>query len=311
MIAVLMAVYEPRLDWLREQLLSLNAQDYPRLRLYVRDDCSPTVSFETVKTLVEQFITAFPYTIERNERNLGSTRTFERLTVEAEGDYFAYCDQDDIWLPEKIRISEEQIGSAGLICGDVIPVDANGGRLADSITTLRPRIVFKQGPGLGEGLIYRSFVIGCTMLIRSNIAKAAAPFAQSMVHDHYLAWFCAQENEIAVAKQPLLYYRLHGGNQTGVLTNIATKQDYLHFHLGEFLSRLSDLSEHSDSEELKRAAAWAQARCDNAEKKGGAIRRLWALRDVNITTTLFEIVGLRLPEPLFQWAIRLIRSGKL
>ena len=311
MIAILMAVYEPRLDWLTEQLLSLNAQTYPRLRLYVRDDCSPAVSFETVRTIVEQTITAFPFTIARNERNLGSTGTFQRLTVEAEGDYFAYCDQDDIWLPEKLRVSEAQIGSAGLICGDVIPVDAEGRRLADSITKLRPRIIFQEGAGLGGSLIYRNFVIGCTMLIRSAIAKAAVPFAQSMVHDHYLAWFCAQENEIAVAKQPLLYYRLHAGNQTGVLTNIETKQDYLRFHLGEFLSRISDLSERSVGEELNQAAAWAQARCDNAAKKRGAVRRLWAMRRLDTATSLFEIMGLRLPEPLFRWAIGRIRSGKL
>lgn len=306
-----MAVYEPRVDWLKEQLMSLNAQTYPNLRLYVRDDCSPNVLFETVRALVEQCITAFPYTIERNERNLGSNKTFERLTMEAEGDYFAYCDQDDICLPEKLSVSEAQIGFAGLICGDVIPIDANGRRLAGSITELRPRIVLKEGAGLGGSLIYRNFVIGCTMLIRSDIAKAAVPFAQSMVHDHYLAWFCAQENEIAVAKQPLLYYRQHEGNQTGVLTNVVTKQDYLDYHLGEFLSRISELSERSDSEALHQAAAWAQARCDNAARKRGAIRKLWAMRRVDITTTVFEIVGLRLPEPMFRWAIKLIRSGKL
>lgn len=310
-IAILMAVYEPRLDWLKEQLISLNAQTYSNLRLYVRDDCSPTIPFETIQTLVEQSITAFPYTIWRNEENLGSNKTFERLTVEAEGDYFAYCDQDDIWLPEKLSVSEAQIGSAGLICGDVIPIDANGRQLAGSITNLRPRIVFKEGAGLGGSLIYRNFVIGCTMLIRSDIAKAAVPFAQSIVHDHYLAWFCAQENEIAVAKQPLLYYRLHEDNQTGVLTNIVTKQDYLHYRLGAFLFRVSELSERSDEKELQQAAAWAQARCDNASKKKHAVRKMWAMRRVDTTTTLFEIVGLRLPEPLFQWAIRLIRSGEL
>lgn len=311
MISILMAVYEPRLEWLKEQLISLNAQTYPKLKLYVRDDCSPTVPFEAVRALVERCITAFPYLLERNEWNLGSSKTFERLTVEAEGDYFAYCDQDDIWLPEKLSVSAEQIGSAGLLCGDVLPVDANGGQLADSISKLRPRIVLKEGAGLGGGLIYRNFVIGCTMLICSDIAKAAVPFAPSMVHDHYLAWFCAQEHEIAVAKQPLLYYRLHGGNQTGVLTNIETKQDYLHLRPEEFLSRVSELSERADGAELRQAAAWAQARFDNAAKKRGAVRRLWAMRHVDPSTTLFEIVGLRLPEPLFRWAIRLIRSGKL
>ena len=39
LISILMAVYEPRMDWLREQLESLEAQIYPNLRLYVRLLC--------------------------------------------------------------------------------------------------------------------------------------------------------------------------------------------------------------------------------------------------------------------------------
>ena len=96
-IAILMAVYEPRMDWLREQLLSLNAQTYPNLKLYVRDDCSPSVPYEEIQSCLQDCISAFPYTIQRNEKNLGSNGTFEQLTREAGGDYFAYCDQDDIW----------------------------------------------------------------------------------------------------------------------------------------------------------------------------------------------------------------------
>ena len=44
LISVLLATYEPRMDWLRQQLLSLEEQDYPNLRLYIRDDASPSVS---------------------------------------------------------------------------------------------------------------------------------------------------------------------------------------------------------------------------------------------------------------------------
>ena len=100
LIAILMAVYEPRMDWLREQLESLEKQTYPNLKLYVRDDCSETVSFEEIERCIKEYIHSFPYEIQRNEANLGSNRTFERLTEEAEGTYFAYCDQDDVWLPE-------------------------------------------------------------------------------------------------------------------------------------------------------------------------------------------------------------------
>lgn len=311
LISILMAVYEPRMDWLKEQLDSLNAQTYPNLRLYVRDDCSPTVSFDEIRGLVEQCIKAFPFTVERNGENLGSNKTFERLTEEAEGTYFAYCDQDDVWLPEKLSSLEEQIGSAGLICSDVIPIDASGNKLAESITQLRPRHIFMEGPGLGGVLIYRNFVIGCTMLIRSELAKAALPFAESMVHDHYLAWFCAQKHSIAVAKQPLLRYRQHGGNQTGVLASIDTKQKYLDRHLGAFLSRVAELSERAQTKELAQAMEWAQARQDNAQHRRGAVRRLWSLRRVNPTTTLFELIGLRLPDHLFRIAIRIIQAGIL
>ena len=311
LISILMAVYEPRMDWLREQLESLNAQTYPNLRLYVRDDCSPTVPFADIERLVGECVTAFPWSIGRNGENLGSNRTFERLTEEAEGDYFAYCDQDDVWLPEKLGVLEEQIGSAGLICSDVLPMDASGAPLAGSITALRPRHIFHQGSGLSDHFLYRNFVIGCTMLIRSELAKAAVPFAQSMVHDHYLAWYCALEHEIAVADRPLLRYRLHGNNQTGVLAHITTKEDYIALHLNGFLNRVSELSRRAQTPGLKDALAWGQARRDNAQRKRGAVRRLWSLRRQNPSTTLFEIIALRLPAPLFRFAVRVIRSGKL
>ena len=47
-VAILLAIYEPREDWLVELLDSLNAQTYPHLKLYVRDDASPTYPFEAL-----------------------------------------------------------------------------------------------------------------------------------------------------------------------------------------------------------------------------------------------------------------------
>ena len=109
LIAILMAVYEPRLDWLQEQLRSLEQQTYPNLRLYLRDDCSPTVSIQEIQSCVQACILSFPYELYRNEMNLGSNKTFELLTQEADGGYFAYCDQDDIWLPEKLNVLQTKI----------------------------------------------------------------------------------------------------------------------------------------------------------------------------------------------------------
>lgn len=313
LIDILMAVYEPRMDWLAEQLDSLNAQTYPNLRLIIRDDCSPTTPFEAVKALVAARITAFPHTIAGNERNVGSNATFEMLTREATGAYIAYCDQDDIWLPEKLETLQSALerSGAGLACSDVMPVDENGDKIADSIAAIRPRHIFKSGGGLAGELIYRNFVIGCAMLIRREIAQAALPFAGSMVHDHYLAFFCALNHDIAAVKAPLLRYRQHGGNQTGVLAHIKTKADYVEYHLLPFCRRVEELSQRFELDELHRAARWAEARQMNVRREPGGMRRLLAEGRVNPTTTLFELVMLRMPQPLFHAAVKLISWGKL
>ena len=68
LITIVMAVYEPNMQWLKEQLLSLEAQTYPNLELIIRDDCSPTVPFEQIRQCASECIRSFPYEISRNER---------------------------------------------------------------------------------------------------------------------------------------------------------------------------------------------------------------------------------------------------
>ena len=75
LITIVMAVYEPNMQWLKEQLLSLEAQTYPNLELIIRDDCSPTVPFEQICECAATCIRSFPYEISRNERNVGSNQT--------------------------------------------------------------------------------------------------------------------------------------------------------------------------------------------------------------------------------------------
>ena len=312
-IAVLMAIYEPRLDWLKEQLDSLEAQTYPNLRLYIRDDCSSTVAFEDISRLVSECVKSIPFEIKRNEKNLGSNRCFERLSMEAREEYYAYCDQDDIWLPDKLAVLEACLRDtgAGLACSDVIPIDGAGQKLADSITELRPRHTFRSGPNLAETLIYRNFVIGCTMLIRRDIAVSAVPFAKSMVHDHYLAFVCSVAHSIAVAPRPLVRYRIHGGNQTGILAHITTKAEYLERHLLPFCQRVEELRERYPGAVPESAVRWANARMANWNREAGGGMRLFALRGLNRTTSIFELTAPFMPECLFRAAVRLVRGGRI
>lgn len=314
-IAILMAVYEPRMDWLREQLLSLNAQTYPNLMLYIRDDCSPTVPFERIQSCVRDCIRAFPYEIRRNEKNLGSNGTFEILTQEAEGEYFAFCDQDDVWLPEKLEVLEKATVESGalLVCSDVYIIDGSGKQTADSITEVRRHHVFKSGLGLAEGLLFHNFVTGCTMLVQAAMAKAAIPFCPYMVHDHYIALWCAERGEIISLLQQLVSYRIHTGNQTNLMAGVTDKASYGRIRIDLVLARMQWLKDHFPcGEDLKQiigdAVVWAQARKENWKHYGGA-GLVWKYRRFSPLPSVAEIILKYIPDGLFMKAIQMARKN--
>ena len=317
-ISILMAVYEPRMDWLREQLCSLEAQTYPNLKLYIRDDCSPTVPFEEIRDCVQECIRTIPYEICRNEENLGSNGTFELLTKEADGAYFAYCDQDDVWLPEKLDALQECMSdrNAELVCSDMYVIDGAGNHVADSITHVRRHHVFRSGDGLAVGLLVSNFVTGCTMLVRSDTARRAVPFCPFMVHDQYLAIEAAVKGEIVSLRKPLIRYRIHGSNQTLAMAGVVDKASYLEVRINELIRRLSWLQvRFSEDEELRneisQALRWAHARRENFEGSLSAKKLMWACRRFSPLTSLFEIVMASMPNRIFMLAVDLKRKNIL
>lgn len=314
-LAVLLAVYDPRIDWLTELLDSLNQQTYEPICLYVRDDASPHVSLDTLAALLQKHITRFPFVLHQNERNLGSNETFAALVRDCHEDYVAFCDQDDIWLPEKltntVRRLEESPLSPRLVCTNVKVIDGEGNLIAEKMEEHRRRHVFMGGEGIAPTLIYRNFVMGCTVVMRREIALSYLPFPTAVVHDHYLAFRAACDGTIDVLTEPQMLYRVYGGNQTGVMTGVVTKDDYRKHRIDVFDARVQAFSTVADLPALTEARAWGEARKMNFERQRGGLRALWKLRKVNFVTSLFELVALRLPMPLFRLAIRLVQRGAL
>lgn len=311
MISIIMAVYEPRMDWLAEQLKSLDEQTYPNLKLYIRDDCSPTVPYEEIESCVREHIRSFPWEMCRNEQNLGSNGTFELLTSEGEGEYFAYCDQDDVWLPEKLEVLQEAIESqhAELVCSDMFIIDGTGKQTADSITKVRRRHKFSSGENLAKELLITDFVTGCTMLIRAETARAAMPFCPYMIHDHYLALYAATQGKIISLPDRLVRYRIHGGNQTGLMVGIHDKASYGAVQIDAMLERLLWLRERfPELPELNEAVAWARARKRNWAHEGGKLT-IWKYRRFSLRPSIVEIFTGWLPECMFRAVIAAARRG--
>lgn len=101
-VAVLLSTYNGE-KYVEEQLESILGQTYPDIQIYVRDDGS---SDNTV-SILEKYEKSGKITFMKG-KNVGFIKSFFEL-VKACGDcdFAAYCDQDDIWLPEKISLAVE------------------------------------------------------------------------------------------------------------------------------------------------------------------------------------------------------------
>ena len=314
-VTILMAVYKPNREWLREQLVSLNAQEYAPIQLLVWNDCPGDTESDV---LIEQEIKNFPYKIYHVEKNLGSNGAFEKLTELANGEYFAYCDQDDVWHKDKIQKLVETMKreKASLVCSDMRVIDACGKVTAERIAEARQHQSFVDGDGQLETLLSRNFVTGCTMMIRSDAAKKAVPFLPHMVHDHWLAIWNAIYGKIVIIHEPLIDYRIHEENQSGILAGIKTKKDYREKRCYAYLQKVRALaSRHFDSKADAMVAerlGWAEARYRYLSKPNPAdFFRILIKSRFDGKRSLFELALPLIPQALFELVIQRIKEGKL
>ena len=300
-IAILMAIYEPRIDWLREQLLSLDKQVYHNLKLYIIDDCSQTISFVEIKKCVENCIHSFPFEIKKNEKNLGINQTFELLTKEADGDYFAYCDQDDIWLPQKLIILHNFLKhcQASLSYSDMSIINDNGQQIASSLREIRPRLRYAWGDKLAETYFFRNCTAGCSMILSASCAKSALPFPKKTMYDHWLTIIAAVKGKITFCPNQLLCYRQHANNQTGILVGVTDKQSYRQIRLEPLKERLLYLQKYMTPSAA--TIEFIEARFN------GKITQIWKHRSLSPFEANFEIAMKFMPEFIFKRVIRSIQ----
>lgn len=315
LISIIMAVYKPNEKWFGEQLRSLNEQTYPALELLICDDCP---EFPVDEKIISENIVNFPYVLVRNEKNMGSNKAFERLTELAGGKYISYCDQDDVWHSDKVKkmVSVLERTSSPMVCSDLNIIDGNGKLIADSITKVRKRHVFREGEGLAPQLLVSNFVTGCAMMMRADTAKRAVPFVDSLVHDQWLAICAATEGRIELIRESLIDYRQHEGNQTGILKGVYDKPSYYNERLIKFLPRLDDYKNRLYSGNMKTAVdeldAFYHARIRYSRKMNFKdLKTMLKYKRYSKTGVLVETAMKFIPAPVFKKIVSLAKKGKI
>ena len=204
-----------------EQIDSILNQTYTNWNLIIRDDGST----DNTIMIIKDYINKHPHKIkliEDEKRNLGSSKNFSELLNYSKSEYIMFCDQDDVWLPDKIRLSLEKIveleNAFGrekplLVFNDLFVVDDSLKIISDSFWRLKKRK--PQNTSLNR-LIVQNVITGCAMIINKMLLELSMPIAKSaMMHDWWMGLVASSYGEIGYIRAPLIYYRQHSSNVIG------------------------------------------------------------------------------------------------
>ncbi len=222
-ISVLLATFNG-VPYLRRQLESLAYQTSLPTELIVGDDGS----FDATRSIIEEFAETSPFIVRwvppHNER-LGPRKNFARLLGYASGDYIFFCDQDDVWLPDKITLSLKEMqrleGLYGLdtpclVHTDLSVVDSSDTIIAPSFWRyqhLEPSLSLKLNAALAQNV-----ATGCTMSVNRAAVNAIVPVPLTgpLMHDWwFLVVTLAIGGKVSYIDCPTALYRQHGANAVG------------------------------------------------------------------------------------------------
>lgn len=195
--------------WIAETLSSVVAQTYSNLEILVVDDGSPDNSWQ----IVDQFCRKDPRIRLIRKKNAGGSAARNTGLQEAQGEYIAPLDQDDLWHPDKIRLQVQALQSAGPEAGVVYSwcsaIDSNSRILRRDAGQSHA-----QGDVLLDVIMFTLMPSGSIPLFRTSVLRSVGGYRSAFgpTDDIDLYIRAAKSCTFLVLKEFLVGYRQHTTN---------------------------------------------------------------------------------------------------
>tara|TARA_S200000501_G_scaffold305240_1_gene293554 strand:- start:4685 stop:5617 length:933 start_codon:yes stop_codon:yes gene_type:complete len=235
-IVILLSTYNGA-NYLEEQLDSLLRQTYDDFIVVVRDDGSTDSTQQIINRYMHKNQNKI-YKLPGQQVNIGPSASFSNLiqyimnekgTFGLDRLYIMLCDQDDIWLKNKLEVQiskmlyaeQKSIGRPILIHSDLNVVDERKKLIAKSFIKYQGLEIRRNQ---FTNLVLSNLVTGCTILFNEELAYEALPIPdKAIMHDWWLALTASAFGEIIFIDMPLVKYRQHANNTIGAQEFARTK----------------------------------------------------------------------------------------
>lgn len=205
--------------YLREQIDSILAQEDVKVDLLVRDDGSSDGTIAILNEYKEKKLLDW-----YDGGNLGPARSFlDLLNKAGKYDYYAFSDQDDYWMPEKLSVAVKKLATAkkGVPAvyfsnKEIVDEHLENGRMSDLVV---PVVSFKSS-------IVRNIATGCTMVFNASLRDEVLKYQPKYLemHDSWIYRVClAVKGEAIYDNNAYIKYRQHGGNVIGANDGVLSK----------------------------------------------------------------------------------------
>ena len=223
-VAILMSTFNGD-RFLAPQLHSLLSQTHTNWQLHWRDDGSEDRTLDVLAAFQRGPGRGRTQSHDKGP-HLGTARSFLKLlrdAIETNAAFFAFADQDDIWLPDKIARAVAALASLpsdrpALYCSGHLAVDEALTPVGMSPAPIR-RIGFPAS-------LTQNVAQGCTVMLNRHaarlIASSRAPAATWHDWWSYLV-VTASGGTVVVDPAHTLLYRQHRDSQIGIVGNMARR----------------------------------------------------------------------------------------
>ena len=222
-IAVCLASYNGE-SFIAEQLDSILVQTV-KTEIFIRDDGSSDCTTEIVENYSEKYSNIHIFEVGDYDKRSSSKNNFssiiENLIENHCFQYFFLCDQDDVWVPDKVKQSldymyevEKETDKPVLIYSDLQIVDRNLNSISNYFFCENEPFI--QNRSLGQ-LLVQNYVPGCSMLLNKPLVEKAFPIPSgAIMHDWWIVLIASTFGRISYLNKPLVLYRQHDGNEIGI-----------------------------------------------------------------------------------------------